>query len=451
MQEVASSIDRYQVVRRIGAGGMGVVYEADDVERGQKVALKTISNPDVEKIYQLKREFRALADLSHPNLVALYDLVVAADSCFFTMELLDGVDLLTYLWGRKVADPAEMLPTTLTPIPPGFVGADDDSEDNTLHSPRPTPCDIDRLRHALPQLARGLHALHTAGKIHRDVKPSNIQVTSDGRVVLLDFGLVAELERRQGADGMIVGTVAYMAPEQCAGDVQLTAAADWYGLGVVVFQALTGRLPFEGVPTRVLFEKQTEAAPRPSMLVQHIPRDLDDLCAELLEREPADRPTGAQLLHRLGVADTDRMATPAINVHREGGLAGREAALAYLQEALAPLATKRASVVLVRAPSGMGKTSLVAHFLERLRGSHANLLLLRGRCLDREDVPYKAIDHLIDELSDWWLGLPPKQARSLLRRYASLLPPLSPVLDRVPEIEHGEQRRQQVRIARQQR
>src|ERR1044071_4794851 len=119
MQEVASSIDRYQVVRRIGAGGMGVVYEADDIERGQKVALKTISNLDVEKIYQLKREFRALADLSHPNLVALYDLVVAADSCFFTMELLDGHDLLTHLWGRKVGDPAELATTTLTPIPQG--------------------------------------------------------------------------------------------------------------------------------------------------------------------------------------------------------------------------------------------------------------------------------------------------------------------------------------------
>src|SRR4051794_16726882 len=309
MQEVASPIDRYQVVRRIGAGGMGVVYEADDVERGQKVALKTISNPDVEKVYQLKREFRALADLSHPNLVALYDLVVAADSCFFTMELLDGFDLLTYLWGRKVEDPAELVTTTLTPIPPGFDAGPvlGEADPSTLSSPRPTPCDIERLRNALPQLARGLHALHSAGKIHRDVKPSNIQVTSDGRVVLLDFGLVAELERRQGADGMIVGTVAYMAPEQCAGDVQLTAAADWYGVGVVLFQALTGRLPFEGVPTRVLFEKQTEAAPRPSVLVQHIPRDLDDLCAELLEREPVDRPTGPQLLHRLGVADTDRM------------------------------------------------------------------------------------------------------------------------------------------------
>src|SRR6185436_6810423 len=336
-------------VRRIGAGGMGVVYEADDLERGQKVALKTISNLDVEKIYQLKREFRALADLSHPNLVALYDLVVAADSCFFTMELLDGADLLTHLWGRRVGDPTEMMTTTITPRPIA-VGTmplpycDPDAEDAiTQNSPRPTPCDIDKLRAALPQLARGLHALHSAGKIHRDVMPSNIQVTSDGRAVLLDFGLVAELERRQGAGGMIVGTVAYMAPEQCAGDVQLTAAADWYALGVVVFQALTGRLPFEGVPTRVLFEKQTEAAPRPSLVAQHIPRDLDDLCAELLEREPGDRPTGEQVLRKLGVANTDRIATPVISNSREGGFTGRDAELAQLDAAVEPLAVKRAS------------------------------------------------------------------------------------------------------------
>jgi serine/threonine protein kinase len=192
--------------------------------------------------------------------------------------------------------------------------------------------------------------------------------------VLLDFGLVAELERRQGAEGMIVGTVAYMAPEQCAGDVQLTAAADWYSLGVVVFQALTGRLPFEGVPTRVLFEKQTEPAPRPSLLVQHIPRDLDDLCAELLEREPADRPTGSQLLRRLGVGDTDRMATPLVSISRDGGFTGRTDELAMLEAALEPLVAKRASVVLVRAPSGMGKTSLVTRFLERLRATHPKAL-----------------------------------------------------------------------------
>jgi hypothetical protein len=441
MQDVASSIDRYQVVRRIGAGGMGVVYEADDLERGQKVALKTISNPDVEKIYQLKREFRALADLSHPNLVALYDLVVAADSCFFTMELLDGVDLLAHLWGKKVEDPAELAITTANtlplapPAPPPPTGPVRGAGPAiTQSSPQATPCDLDRLRLALPQLARGLHALHGAGKIHRDVKPSNIQVTSDGRVVLLDFGLVAELERRQGSDGMIVGTVAYMAPEQCAGDVQLTAAADWYGVGVVLFQALTGRLPFEGVPTRVLFEKQTEPAPRPSLLVQHIPRDLDDLCAELLEREPGDRPTGAQLLRRLGVADSDRGVTPLVSISREGGFTGRDAELAMLEAALVPLAAKRASVALVRAPSGMGKTSLVARFLERLRTTRPDAVLLRGRCLDREDVPYKAIDHLIDELSDWWLERTPKEAQALLPRDAYLLPTLFPVLDRVPAI-----------------
>jgi hypothetical protein len=440
MQGVASSIDRYQVVRRIGAGGMGVVYEADDLERGQKVALKTISNPDVEKIYQLKREFRALADLSHPNLVALYDLVVAADSCFFTMELLDGVDLLAHLWGRTVENLGE-LPTATPTVPIAFGGRapptgpmDTDSADITQSSPQVTPCDIDRLRRALPQLARGLHALHSAGKIHRDVKPSNIQVTSDGRVVLLDFGLVAELERRQGSDGMIVGTVAYMAPEQCAGDVQLTAAADWYAVGVVLFQALTGRLPFEGVPTRVLYEKQTEPAPRPSLLVQHVPSDLDELCAELLERDPGDRPTGSQLLSRLGVADTDRTATPLVSITREGGFTGREAELAMLEAALAPLERKRASVALVRAASGMGKTSLVSRFLERLRATHPNALLLRGRCFDREDVPYKAIDHLIDELSDWWLAQTPKQAQALLPRDAYLLPTLFPMLHRVPAI-----------------
>jgi len=440
MQGVASSIDRYQVVRRIGAGGMGVVYEADDLERGQKVALKTISNPDVEKIYQLKREFRALADLSHPNLVALYDLVVAADSCFFTMELLDGVDLLAYLWGRKVNDPDEIITSTPTvPLapaarPPPTEPVSESGIIITQSAPKATPCDLARLRFVLPQLARGLHALHSAGKIHRDVKPSNIQVTSDGRAVLLDFGLVAELERRQSGDGMIVGTVAYMAPEQCAGDVQLTAAADWYELGVVVFQALTGRLPFEGVPARVLFEKQTEPAPRPSLLVQHIPRDLDDLCADLLERDPADRPTGAQLLRRLGVAETDRIVSPLLSVSREGGFTGREGELAMLDDALAPLVKRRASVVLVRAPSGMGKTSLVARFLERLRATHPSAVLLRGRCLDREDVPYKAIDHLIDELSDWWLAQAPKEAQALLPRDAYLLPTLFPVLDRVPAI-----------------
>ena len=451
MLDVATATERYQVLRRIGAGGMGVVYEAEDRESGQKVALKTISNPNVEKVYQLKREFRVLADLSHPNLVALYDLVVDTESCFFTMELLDGVDLLAYLWKRSTSDfeIAHAATTTsgarvaaLGAVGSGAVAIVPEGEAETISGMRPTPCQFDRLRAALPQLARGLHALHAAGKIHRDVKPSNIQVTSDGRAVLLDFGLVAELERRHAGDGMIAGTIAYMAPEQCAGDVALTPAADWYALGVVLFHALTARLPFEGAPARVLLEKQTLAAPRPSRLATGIPADLDELCAELLEREPQDRPSGAALLRRLGVGEADSSRLPMISLSRDGGFSGRDAELAQLEAALEPLTRRRAAVAVVRAPSGMGKTSLVARFFDRVKATHDDVLLLRGRCIEREDVPYKAIDHLIDELSDWWLALPPKEAQGLLPRDACLLPTLFPVLDRVPAIADAPRTRQ---------
>jgi hypothetical protein len=382
-----------------------------------------------------------LADLSHPNLVALYDLVVDAEACFFTMELVDGVDLLAYLW-RQTSDVDIAHAATTSTAPPLL------TDDATLgeaptsdSSQQPTPCDIERLRAILPQLALGLHALHLAGKIHRDVKPSNIRVTGDGRAVLLDFGLVAELDRTE-IGGQIAGTVAYMAPEQCAGDVALTAAADWYALGVVLFQALTTRLPFEGVPMRVIFEKQTRAAVRPSRYVRGVPPDLDDLCAELLEREPGARPSGPVLLRRVGapVAEAARGSMPSLS--RDGVISGREPELARLERALAPLAHRRASVAVVRAPSGMGKTTLVAQFLERVRAVHGNAVILRGRCLEAEDVPYKAIDNLIDELSDWWLALGPKDAQALLPRDAYLLPTLFPVLDRVPAIADAPRTRQ---------
>ncbi len=299
----------------------------------------------------------------------------------------------------------------------------------------PSPCRVDLLRKVLPQLARGLHALHAANKIHRDVKPSNIQVTADGRVVLLDFGLAAELDRhqRQG-DHAIVGTVPYMAPEQCGGDHVLAPSADWYALGVVIFQALTGRLPFEGPPARVLYDKQTQTPPRAAQLALDVPKDLDELCAELLEREPTRRPSGTVLLNRLGVDDDAARRLQASSLSRENSFAGRDAELASLEAALAPLARGRASVAVVRAPSGQGKTALCARFVERVRLATENALVLRGRCLDREDVPYKAIDPLIDELSDWWMALGPSDAQALLPRDAYLLPTLFPVLDRVPAI-----------------
>src|SRR5664279_1557551 len=333
---------------------MGVVYEAEDKERNQKVALKTINDPNVEQVYQLKREFRALADLSHPNLVALYDLVVDAEACFFTMELLDGDDLLSYIALQSTPDAGSIAQLSTVnapfPTPPLGVPAVSAHESTQRSAEAESPCDFDRLRRALPQLVQGLSALHGAGKIHRDVKPSNIRVTTDGRAVLLDFGLVAELERRRSGDeGMIVGTIAYMAPEQCAGEVSLTPAADWYALGVVMFQCLTGRLPFEGAAAEVILEKQIKNSPRPSRLVRGIPKDLEEMCCELLDREPTARPTGRSLLARL---TGERTSVPSLSY--QTGFSGREAELATLEASLLPLANNRASVVVVRAPSGMG-------------------------------------------------------------------------------------------------
>src|SRR5262249_60693028 len=115
----------------------------------------------------------------------------------------------------------------------------------------------------------------------------------------------------------------------------------------------------------------------------------------LLAREPTDRTTGSQLLPRLGSAATDRMASALISISRDGGFAGRTEELAMLDAALEPLAVKRASVALVRAPSGMGKTSLVNRFLERLRATRPNALIPHGRRPDRRDVPYHATDPLV--------------------------------------------------------
>ncbi len=409
--------ERFRIIRRIGAGGMGVVYEAEDRERGQRVALKTFKNADSDTLYRLKREFRELADLSHANLVALHELVVA-EECFFTMELLDGSDFLSYI--RKHEGSVHDAPTLR-------VGQYDEA----------------RLRQALPQLAQGLLALHAAGKIHRDIKPSNIFVTTEGRVVLLDFGLVM---RTDGAEvesqpGLVVGTVAYMAPEQCRGEARLTPAADWYAVGTLLYEALTGRIPFDGRMMQVLLEKQQHAPAPPRAIVPTVPEDLDDLCVDLLKRAPEDRPSGSAILRRLGV---DRLGVDRRGADPSGRLtlsgtratpfAGRDLELAQLERGLVPIAGHGAATILVRGPSGIGKSTLIQRFLEHARTQHADLVVLQGRCYERETVPYQAMDSLIDNLSRYWLGLSPQEAGSLTPKEAALLPRLFPVLGRVPAI-----------------
>src|SRR5438067_2439865 len=208
---------------------MGIVYEAFDRRRNEVVALKKLIQPDPAAIYRLKQEFRSLADVAHPNLVSLYELVNHREEWFFTMELVRGTTFLSYVQpSAGWSGDAPSQERTLTERRDFFDAASADSGQFTSPvsplTPAPmTPAPatrIDLLRPALRQLAEGVVALHQAGKLHRDLKPSNVLVTPQGRVVILDFGLVADVNQSglfRGGAGVIVGTVAYMAPEQADG------------------------------------------------------------------------------------------------------------------------------------------------------------------------------------------------------------------------------------------
>jgi serine/threonine protein kinase len=269
---------RFEVVRRLGHGGMGVVYEVYDRERAARVALKTIRTGLPNALWRFKREFRSLADLDHPNLVRLLDLVVEGDRWYFTMELVEGVDLLAWVRlspalpretratptqadsrpitrGLRVGDARTVEALVETVVDPLAAVHATAMTGATFEPPRPIdvpPYDEARVRSALAQLVDGLMALHGAGKVHRDIKPSNVRVTPAGRVVLLDFGLVADLADASDVEDRanIVGTIDFMAPEQAAGGV-VGPPADWYAVGVILFVVLTGQLPFRGDPPEV--------------------------------------------------------------------------------------------------------------------------------------------------------------------------------------------------------
>ena len=280
--ESFTGTDRFVVQRRLGAGSFGVVYEVLDRERNTNVALKTLRVGAGRTLYRFKQEFRSLADVSHPNLVTLYELLADGDQWFFTMELIDGVAFLDHVRGVPSAG-GDGFSSPTTPQMEAFLraGSSSDPIEPLSDVPRAAPSALpglgpmERLRRALLQLGQGVCALHAAGKLHRDIKPSNVLVTAEGRVVLLDFGLIREI--RPGVTHTIdaVGTPAYMSPEQ-ASERPLTESSDWYSVGVMLYEALTGALPFTGPVLEVLRRKQLDEPPAPSTLVAAIPEELDD-------------------------------------------------------------------------------------------------------------------------------------------------------------------------------
>ena len=419
--------ERFEIVRRLGAGGMGVVYEAIDRDRSARVALKAMLHANTALLYQFKQEFRSLADVVHRNLVGLHELQSVDGKWFFTMELVDGVELLE--WVRPIDEDhgGEQDPTVPSTGGDSYeesatlVG--DEAISNSSNSIKVVAgraFDEDRLRSAMIQIAEGLLALHGAGKLHRDIKPSNVLVDKSGRVVVLDFGLVTDLAKADKPAEFVEGTPAYMAPEQAAGR-PLTEASDWYGLGALLYTALTGQPPFTGRPATVIRKKVSSDPKPPSELCAGIPRDLEALCVDLLSRNAGQRPSGRDVLDRLGSVPDDLSGPVAIMPRRaSSAVIGRHRELAALEDALAKVRTGEPVTVYVPGRSGLGKSTLVDCFLRNVeRDNHA--LVLRGRCYERESVPFKAFDDLVDELSRYLLSMSRPRRLQLLPKRIHLL------------------------------
>jgi serine/threonine protein kinase len=424
---------RWKIEKLLGTGGFGVVYAVLDLHRSERVALKTLRRFEPAALVHFKKEFRLLSDMVHPHLVSLYELVSDTNLWFFTMELIDGTDLLTYSRGGdqvRTIEPSHVLSRSRA-VDCGNLQTNPDFSDHpdatVLRAATAPPVSASRVVPLFRELADGLTALHQAKKLHCDIKPSNILVDKSGRVVVLDFGLVTDVTATYSQKD-IMGTVAYMSPEQAAGR-PLDGPSDWYSFGVVLYEALTGRLPIEGNSAELLMQKQLRDPVPPQRLVAQIPSDLSRLCSRLLSRNPGARPGPDEVFAVLGGTPSEiRLRTPS----ESSLLVGRAPEVEFLRDAFDVAGSGRMVTVYVHGESGIGKSLLVQHFLDKARVS-GSAVILQGRCYERESVPYKALDSLVDALARHIERLPTAVATSIVPASIGALARIFPVLCAVNE------------------
>ncbi len=385
--------ERFEIRRRLGAGSFGAVYEAIDRHRHRDVALKVLERVAPDALSRFKREFRYLAEIRHPNLASLYELIVASDGRWLlSMELVNGIQLLEHLAF------VELQNSFLQSRPDDSFDGDERivfrrrQDKNTL-----SPFYLEQLRDTFRQLAKAISVLHAHGVIHRDLKPSNILITREGRVALLDFGLVAAISVDDATEPLIAGTPGYMSPEQITGDT-VTPASDWYGFGALLYQALTGRQPYDAATFGELIDLVVSSdAPPAAQIVPGIPDDLANLADALLRHDPAARPGGEEIMRVLGVENFDPSRTGR-SEKRPTEIIGRGRELRTLRWYVSAVRPGESQIIQLHGSAGSGKSALAGRLLDELRAT-SDPFIVSGRCHPWESVPFNAVDALVDSLA----------------------------------------------------
>jgi hypothetical protein len=418
---------------------MGTVHEAYDRVRAERVAIKTFHGLDPFKLYCLKNEFRSLADVVHPNLVSLHELVNHGHEWMLVMERVEGVTLDRWVRGIDGGDDLPSGKSTeqvADTVPgPGWTPGGDVRPRPAFFSRPPLSGypDERRIRDSFIQLAEGIMALHRAGKLHRDLKPGNVLVGADGHVTILDFGLVIDRdEAREPDSARVAGTFEYLSPERIRGE-PASEASDWYALGVMLYEALTGLLPYEGSgPASALLRARGVPPRPPSEIVPGIPEDLDELCRALMHPEEGARPTGREVAARLAgrhvVVEGDTL--PPIL------LMGREREVQQLEQAFASARDGALRVIRIVGPSGVGKTALLDAFTRGIT-QRGEGLVFKSRCLSAEASSYKGLDGIIDAVSLYLAARPYEEVEALLPHGVDALALMFPVLRRVKPVEYA--------------